>query len=68
MNLEEKEGIVLPVGDEELENAAGGYGPSIKYMGYRCTVCSFRRPYSGKPSKCPRCQSPMVLDEKAPTF
>ena len=68
MNLEEKEGIVLPVGDEELENAAGGYGPSIKYVGYRCTVCSFRRPYGTKPSECPHCQSPMVLDEMASKF
>ena len=61
MNLEDKEGIVLPVGDEELENAAGGFAPKMSRVYYHCTTCHYRCFRSGNSRECPKCHTTMEI-------
>lgn len=63
MNLEDKEGIVRPVGDEELENASGGFGSKAQFdkIRYRCTACGYESIFRTQPSACPQCGGEMTI-------
>lgn len=63
MNLEDKEGIVLPVGDEELENASGGKIQFNQFR-YRCTACNYIGFSSRRPDECPQCHGPVTITER----
>lgn len=65
MNLEDKEGIVRPVGDEELENASGGFGSKAQFdkIRYRCTACGYESIFRTQPSACPQCGGEMKIDD-----
>lgn len=63
MDLENKEEIVRPVGDEELENASGGVQNKIRFdkIRYRCTACGYEKVFRMQPSECPQCRGKMTI-------
>ena len=59
MNLEDKEVIPQPIGDEELENASGGVDGSPSSWKY-CRTCGKFLQLAYDTNECPDCGSQLV--------
>ena len=63
MDLENKEEIIQPVNDEELENASGGKIQFDRYR-YHCNACNYTGFSCNMPAECPRCHGKLTITER----